>query len=203
MVRAIVLLGVLATGMAAGMASAADLQVLHGFSVEYGEVGQNALKSMQPSLERQMEIVERSGVPPATLDFFRSIPVVMVKKLNTGFGRAGMKDGRQIVELVAARLPDDRPILLHELLHAYHGLKLGPTPMIRDSYQQAVQKGFYRQYAKAHFLENPREYFAVIGSIYLYGSKIDQPPFDCRLPAQYQPEFIAFLSEQFGPHPCQ
>jgi len=193
-------------GMFSGWVVAADqpdtLQI-RGFSIEYGQVGMEKLQRMQSTLERQIEIVEQSGVPGATLNFFRSIPVVMVKKLDTGFGHAGMKDGRQIVELMAEKLPQDRPILLHELLHAYHGLKLGPTPMIRDSYREAVQKGFYKQYAKAHFLENPREFFAVIGSIFLYGKTIDQPPFDCKLPARYQPQFIAFLAEQFGPHPCK
>jgi hypothetical protein len=203
--RSIAVLSVIA-GMWAGSALAAEqteAMPLRGFSVEYGQVGAAKLQRMQSTLERQIEIVEQSGVPAGTLEFFRSIPVVMVKHLDTGFGHAGMKDGRQIVELEAEKLPEDRPILLHELLHAYHGVKLGPTPMIRDSYQQAVQKGLYKQYAKAHFLENPREFFAVIGSIFLYGRKIDQPPFDCELPARYQPQFIAFLTEQFGPHPCK
>jgi hypothetical protein len=103
----------------------------------------------------------------------------------------------------AEKLPADRPILLHELLHAYHGVKLGPTPMIRDSYRQALQSGIYNRYRKAHFLEAPNEYFAVIGSIFLYGKRIDQPPFDCALTAKYQPQFIQFLTEQFGPHPCK
>jgi len=65
-----------------------------------------------------------------------------------------------------------------------------------------VHPGYYKQYSRAQFLEAPNEYFAVIGSIFLYGKRIDQPPFDCSLPAKYQPQFIAFLTEQFGPHPC-
>jgi hypothetical protein len=188
---------------AAVPAAAADSIQIRGFTIEYAQVGAGRLRQMQPSLERQIEIVEQSGVPAATLDFFRSVPVIVVPNLDSGFGHAGVVDGRQIVELKAARLPQDRPILLHELLHAYHGLKLGPTPMIRDSYQQALRNGFYQQYAKAHFLENPREYFAVIGSIFLYGKRIDQPPFDCSLPVKFQPEFIAFLTGQFGPHSCR
>jgi hypothetical protein len=176
---------------------------IHGFTVEYAKVGPDKLQRMRPSLERQMQIVEEAGVPPAILDFFRSVPVVMVPELDTGFGHARVEPGgRQIVELKAARLPTDRPILLHELLHAYHGQKLGPTPMIRDSYRQALQSGIYKQYAKAHFLEAPNEFFAVIGSIFLYGKKIDQPPFDCKLTAKYQPRFIEFLTAQFGPHAC-
>jgi hypothetical protein len=197
--------GLMAESVAAAAdSSAADASQIHGFTVEYGEVGLDKLQKMQSSLEQQMQIVEQSGVPPATLQFFQSVPVVIVKELDTGFGHARVDEsGRQIVELKAAKLPADRPILLHELLHAYHGQKLGPTPMIRDSYRQAVQSGVYRRYAKAHFLEAPNEYFAVIGSIFLYGKRIDQPPFDCSLTAKYQPQFIAFLTEQFGPHPCK
>jgi len=177
---------------------------IRGFTVEYGQVGLDKLQKMQASLEHQMGIVEQSGVPPATLDFFKGVPIVMVQDLSTGFGHANKDErGRQVVEIKAAKLPEDRPILLHELLHAYHGVKLGPTPMIRDSYRQAVQSGVYKAYAKAHFLEAPNEYFAVIGSIFLYGKRIDQPPFDCSLTAKYQPQFIAFLTEQFGPHACK
>jgi len=76
--------------------------------------------------------------------------------------------------------------------------------MILNSYRQALQPNFYpKRYAKAHFLENPREYFAVIGSIFLYGKKIDQPLYDCEIPAKYQTQFIAFLTEQFGAHRCK
>ena len=194
----------LMTSVAPADTAPPDTIQIHGFTVEYAEIGLAKLQRMQPSLEHQMEIVERSGVPVATLEFFKSVPVVLVTRLETGFGHARRDAaGRQIVELLAAKLRSDRPIFLHELLHAYHGVKLGPTPMIRDSYRQAVQSGFYRQYAKAHFLEAPNEYFAVIGSIFLYGKRIDQPPFDCKLPAKHQPQFIQFLTEQFGPHPCK
>lgn len=54
----------------------------------------------------------------------------------------------------------------------------------------------------AHFLANPREYFAVIGTIYLFG-RIQQPPFDCAIPAARQPQFLAFLASQFGPYDCR
>jgi hypothetical protein len=189
---------------AVAAAEEGDTIQIRGFNVEYGQVGLASLQRMQATLEHQMEIVEQAGVPTATLEFFKSVPIVMVKNLSTGLGHANKDErGRQVVEIKAEKLPGDRPILLHELLHAYHGVRLGPTPMIRDSYRQAVESGIYKNYAKAHFLEAPNEYFAVIGSIFLYGKRIDQPPFDCSLTAKYQPQFIAFLTEQFGPHPCK
>jgi hypothetical protein len=181
-----------------------DVSVMHGFHVNYAQVGSRAFRRMESSLERQFGIVEEANLPAAVLEYFKTVPVLIVPKLTTGFGRARVDMGRQIVELKAADLPRDRPILLHELLHAYHGQKLGPTPIIRDSYQHAKQSSIYpKRYTDAHFLSNPREYFAVIGSIYLYGKKIDQPPYDCELTAKHQPKFITFLAEQFGPRECK
>src|SRR5262245_36342272 len=72
----------------ADSAAAPDSMQLHGFTVEYGKVGLDKVKRMQATLEHQMEIVEQSGVPPATLEFFKSVPVIMVPELDTGFGHA-------------------------------------------------------------------------------------------------------------------
>jgi hypothetical protein len=194
----------LLTSGALGDITPSDTVPIRGFTVEYAKVGLKGLQHMQPSLEHQMDIVEQAGVPAATLEFFKSVPIVIVTHLDKGFGRARRDElGRQIVELKAAKLPAERPILLHELLHAYHGVKLGRTPMILASYRQAVRSGLYQQYGQAHFLDAPNEYFAVIGSIFLYGKPIDQPPFDCKIAAKHQPQFIEFLTEEFGPHRCK
>jgi hypothetical protein len=208
MIRSSPLIAVMSVFLAiSGIAESADqkdISVMNGFQVNYSQVGSRALRRMESSLERQFQIVEEAQLPVAVLEFFRTVPVFIVSELPAGFGRARVDAGQQIVELKAADLPRDRPILLHELLHAYHGQKLGPTPIIRDSYQHAKQSNIYpKRYADAHFLSNPREYFAVIGSIYLYGKKIDQPPYDCEVPAKHQPEFIAFLAQQFGQRECK
>jgi len=124
--------------------------------------------------------------------------------LTKMYGEYLTLDGRKVVRVRPAELPSDRPIVLHELLHAYHFQKLGPTPQIRDAYQDALRLHIYpEKYLHAHFMENPKEYFAVIGSIYLFGKRIDQPPFDCSITKKAQPEFIAFLESQFGPHECR
>jgi hypothetical protein len=199
-----------ATALAASLllpVHAGDAQTvqMHGFQVEFAQVGRSSFERMHSSLERQFKIVEEVGVPPAVLEYFRTVPVVIVPELKTGPGHAGLDaTGRQIVELRAIVLPRDRPILLHELLHAYLGQKVGRSQIILNSFQHAKQSGIYpKRYDDAHFLENPREYFAVIASIFLYGERIEQPPYDCRIPAKEQPEFIAFLAQQFGPHPCK
>ena len=73
-------------------ASPADSLQLHGFTVEYGRVGLDKVKKMQPSLEHQMDIVEQSNVPAPVLEFFKSVPVIMVADLDTGFGHANMDE---------------------------------------------------------------------------------------------------------------
>ena len=194
-------LGILARAIA--HANDAQVMEMHGFKFECEKVGLRQVERMRSSLERQIAIVEEANVPAAVLEYFKSVPIVIVPSLKTKeFGHARVDAGRQIVELRVADIPRDRPILLHELLHAFHGQKLGPTPIIRDSYRQALSI-YPKRFAHAHFLENPHEYFAVIGSIFLYGKPIDQPPFDCEIAAKQQPQFIAFLTEQFGPHRCK
>jgi hypothetical protein len=181
-----------------------QVQQMHGFQVEYAKVGISVLNHMQSTLERQFKIVEEANVPPAVLEYFKTVPIVIVPELQTGFGHARVEAGRQIVEIKVAKLPSDRPILLHELLHAYYGQKIGRSEMLRSAYQEAVQSNIYpKSYRSAHFFENPGEYFAVIGSIFLYGKRIDQPPYDCKITAKSQPQFIAFLTEHFGPHACK
>jgi hypothetical protein len=200
----VIVLGVVALN--GTTANAADQYVteMHGFRVEYPKVKERDWQRMQPSLQRQFEIVEAVALPPAVLDYFKTVPVVIVPTLKTGYGHAGVEAGRQIVELKATKLPSDRPILLHELLHAYHGQKIGRSPVIIRAHEEGVKSGMYpAKFAKAHFLENPREYFAVIGTIFLYQRSLEQPPYDCRITARRQPEFIAFLGKHFGPRTCK
>ena len=179
--------------------------LMRGFSVDHHLIDERDWKKMAPSLDNQLQIVEAVGVPENVMDYFRTVPLVVDPGLTKMYGEYLQRRGTWFVRIKPAKLPTDRPIVLHELLHAYHReiLKL-PTPQVGRAYAQAKQANLYpAKYAKAHFLENGREYFAVIGSIFLFGKKIDQPPFTCKIPARAQPEFIAFLAEQFGPHACK
>jgi hypothetical protein len=200
--RAVLLVALSACGLAPLHAKDPEATKLRGFDVYFHLIDQERKQRMLPSLLQQFDIVEQVGVPEEVLGFFRSVPILIDPSVTSGKGHAQMVNGRPVVRLLPTELPRDRPILLHELLHAYHFEKLGRTPAIRAAYQQARNGIYPKKYANAHFLENPKEYFAVIASIFLYGKKIDQPPYNCGISAKQQPEFIAFLAEQFGPHPC-
>jgi hypothetical protein len=75
-------------------------------------------------------------------------------------------------------------------------------PEIQQAYQHARQDGvFPARFQSTHFLENGKEFFAVTGTLYLFGD-IQQPPFSCAALARLDAAYLAFLSEQFGPHAC-
>lgn len=154
-----------------------------------------------PSLTRQLAIVESVGLPPTMLEFFKQTKVVIDPAFRGQAGKFSVQNGEGVVTLPLTALAPNRPVLLHEFLHAYH-FKLGPTPAIRDAFEAASRSGVYPpQFQRAHFLENAREYFAVTGTIYLFG-QIQQPPFDCKILAKNDPGYLAFLENTFGRHEC-
>jgi hypothetical protein len=119
-------------------------------------------------------------------------------------GEYMQQDGRWVVRVKPTSLPDDRAIVLHELLHAYqHQVLKPPVPPIGRAYQQALRPDTYpSNYRKAYFLTNAREYFAVVGEVYLFGTT-ERPPFVCSNVKRAQPEFIAYLAQLFGERECR
>jgi hypothetical protein len=54
---------------------------------------------------------------------------------------------------------------------------------------------------RPNFLSNEKEFFAVTGTIYLFG-KIQQVPFTCETMSKSDPAYMAFLESTFGHHEC-
>lgn len=101
--------------------------------------------------------------------------------------------------VVAARplkMAPNSPVLLHEMLHAYHS-KVLP----HGASNQAIK--FYYDKAKtvfpadAYLMTNEREYFAVTASVFLYGND-HQEPFTRSKLKEKQPEYFKFLVWLFG-----
>jgi hypothetical protein len=113
-------------------------------------------------------------------------------------------DGRWVVHVKLTDIPADRGVMLHELLHAYQHQVLGePTPPIGRAYRQALQPGTYpASFRGAYFLKNGKEYFAVVGEVFLFGD-IFRPPFNCHTVLKAQPQFVAYMTGLFGPHECK
>ena len=191
-------LAILFAVLMSGIVHASDFVEIDAFRFDRRAVGDAEWPAAERSLRRQVAIVTSSGVPAGVLAFFRTVPIVLEPGQNV---RGGWYSNGRVL-LPSAPIPEDRPVLLHELLHAYHYMVLGDeSAQIRNAHAAALKSPLAQMYPGAHFLENPGEYFAVIGSIYLFG-QIRQPPFTCTAIAGQQPEFLALLAQRFGPHKC-
>ena len=175
---------------------------LHGFRIDATYATNQQLETILPALEKQLEIVDSVVLPEGVSKFFRTVPIVLNPASNAEYTEV---NGKWVVSIrTDSPLPENKPMVLHELLHAFHHQVLKqPTPEIARAYAEALQKKLYPpEYAQAHFLDNGKEYFAVIGSLFLFGP-IQQPPFNCTITMRDQPEFIAYLNRVLGPHECR
>lgn len=68
-------------------------------------------------MKHQLDIVADCGAEQEIIDFFRGRRIALVHGLGGTPGRFIPNHG---VDIEAVVLPQQRPIILHELLHAYH-----------------------------------------------------------------------------------
>ena len=155
------------------------------------------------SVQRQVDIVEAVGLPPELLDVLKKVKIIVDPQLKNNPGVFSARAGQGIVSIQPIIFEEDKPILLHELLHAYHYYVLSlKNPAILKAYDAAKHNESYpAAYQRAHFLSNEKEFFAVTGTIYLFGN-IHQPPFDCKVLSTSDPAYLDFLEKTFGRHDC-
>jgi hypothetical protein len=168
-----------------------------GFTVDLS-ASQSApnLQAIEASLEHQIDIAADCGAKPAVLAFFRSQEIVL--KPGQGDGGGHFAAGSRGIVVDAAVDPPEKPIILHELMHAYHWRVLPgrfKNPDVLLYYSRAKDNGLYPP--GSYVLKNPEEFFAVTASLYLWGY-VARPPFNrVNLKAQ-QPYYYAWLGRQFG-----
>jgi len=90
----------------------------------------------------------------------------------------------------------ERPVLLHEFLHAYHAKMLpeGFSNAVIVS-QYKVGKGIYP--SEAYLAANEKEFFAVTASVFLYGKETIEPFTRAKI-REKQPEYYNYLVWMFG-----
>lgn len=169
----------------------------HGFKADLSQIKDSPqIEAVIKAVKRQIEIVEQVKLSRENLDFFKSVPIVMIPEASGTPGSYNF--AKNIVFLKARDLAANKPILLHEFLHAYHNLKI-PNGIekgrIRTFYQEAGAA--YPNFKNDYFLSNPREFFAVTASIYLFGD-IPRPPFNQSAIRQAQGEYYKYLETLFG-----
>lgn len=90
-------------------------------------------------------------------------------------------------------LDEERPTLLHEFLHAYHRQVMPggfQNSGIFYHYSAAKAKGLFS--ANAYLMSNAQEFFAVTGSIFLYGKDNQEPFTRANLKEKY-PDYYKYL----------
>jgi hypothetical protein len=166
-----------------------------GFTVDYTSLQHRELTDeFEAAMRSQFDMVRSVGVPPATLDFFRQIPIKFVEHFN---GTPASYDDGKVEVSIAIIACSERPVLLHEYLHAFHHQRMKggfQNQDVRMYYEQAKQKNLFRP--DSHMMDNPTEYWACSATVYLNGS--GQEPSN-RKRLERQPDFVEFIRAQFGP----
>jgi hypothetical protein len=195
-VAAMAVTALLAVSASAKIVTIGDQLVYRGFTVDVSAIQQAPNRAaIESSIKHQIDIVADCGAKPAILDFFRSEEIFIKPGAVDGGGYfqsnvSGVMDD-------AAVQPPEQPIILHELLHAYHFRVLAgrfQNPDILRFYDNAKRVGYP---ATAYMLKNPQEFFAVTGSLYLWGN-VDRPPETRQNLKARQPYYYAWLGQLFG-----
>jgi hypothetical protein len=171
---------------------------LRGMTVDIGAMQTASnLQQMLDSLSRQIEIAEIAVQDPEQLAFLKSIPLVWRASAAPQSENAAY--GRGTILLASQIYSPEKPVLLHELMHAYHDLRLPDgfaNSDIQALYEQALASGQFP--AGSYMLQARGEYFAMMASVYLHGSAA-RDPFTREAVREKQPDFYAWMESEFGP----
>ncbi len=194
----------LAASMAVALPAVADVHHL-GFTINDQLLSAADKARLEPgmstSLREQIAIIDAAKLPADVLAGLKAITVVLDPALTTQPGVFTGRNGGE-VRLQPAVFTRKRPVLLHELLHAYHFFTLGlQNTEVNAAFELAKSDPDFARFSRAHFLQNPKEFFAVTASIYLSGD-VQQPPFTCGAFAAKYPAYMQFLESKFGKRPC-
>ena len=154
------------------------------------------LKAVQDSLKHQIDIALDCGAAPKIIAFFKNQEIFVKPGQGDGGGRFSSKVKGVSVD-IAVDAPE-KPVVLHEMLHAYHWWVLPGgfgNADVEQFYERARDGAFYPP--DAYVLKNVQEFFAVTASLYLWGN-VDRPPHDRKTLHDKQPVYYKWLGDQFG-----
>lgn len=195
-------LALLAAGFACPALRAGEAKAYRGFAIDDSRIRSFPNRdAIVTAIQEQIDIVCAVGLSEAFLRFARSVPFEVVPPGVIAPGNPGLYSGRtksvQVTAIVVTA--GAKPILLHELLHAYHDQQLPRgfgNQTVARLYDQA--KAIPAFAARSHMMQNDREFFACSGTSYLYGVTA-QEPFSREKVKASQPALFAYLQQLFGP----
>ena len=159
------------------------------------------LAALITATQEQIDMVHAVGLPADVLQFFQGVKLRLVPAGTFKSPTPGRYTGRgdRSVEVSGGLVRiGHKPVLLHELLHAYHDQRIAGgfrNAAILRLFEAAKSiPGFA---AKSHMMANDKEYFACTATTYLFGVTA-QEPFRREKLTQLQPASIDYLKTLFG-----
>ena len=185
-----------AAALPALRAQAAEPVVYNGWRFDASALPAAPSEAVVRSLHSQCDIVDGLRIKPEAAAFFRAQPLILVEASRGGSG--DYQFGERSLHMVAKVDPPENPVLLHELLHAYHDQVLGRrNPRLVELYAKTGASGGFP--AEAYMLKNPAEFFAMCASVSLWGRAARPPLTRDNLRAK-APEVYAWVAELFDFH---
>ena len=177
--------------------AATGKSVYRGFTVDSSAVQDVPnFKAIEASLKHQIDIVADCGASAPILAFFESQQIVV--KQGQGDGGGHFSSNSEGVTVDAAVQAPEKPVILHELLHAYHFRVLPgalQNPDVLRFFENAKRGELYPP--DSYVLKNVQEFFAVTASLYLWGN-VDRPPHNRENLREKQPFYYKWLGQLFG-----
>lgn len=191
--RSVLAAGLAVFGVGAQAQTETETVVVDGFTV----LGASDLSpEILQSVRAQIAMVNALDISTCAKSFFQGVPIRIDASIPV-LGKAGPRG----VSLKNVAIPPDRPVLLHELLHVYHGRQLPDrfeNKVVKDAYAAALVSGDWP--ADSYMLSNVREFFAMTAGTVLSGSAA-RPPRTRAEVAQRMPAYFAWINETFAA-PC-
>ncbi|HWA29332.1 MAG TPA: hypothetical protein VG734_27020 [Lacunisphaera sp.] len=183
------------------VAAATASQTYRGFTIDTSAVAdQPDLAAIVAATHEQIDMVQAVGFPGNILAFLQSVEfkVVPSGKFKTQSPGRYTGRGRRVEVSAGIVRVGHKPVLLHELMHAYHDQQLEQglkNPAVLALYEKARSIPAFA--AKSHMMANPSEYFACSATAYLFGVTA-QEPFTREKLRGKQPACLDFLHSLFG-----
>jgi hypothetical protein len=181
----------------------AEITKYQGFTIDDSRMPQDTNREdVRAAIREQIDIVTAVGLPPDILKFFQTVPFRFVPAESIRSATPGLYSAQDRAVKVTSRVLSigRRPVLLHELLHAYHHQRVPNgvknAALIR-LFEQAKSAGSYAP--KSHMMQNPGEFFACAATTFLFGVTA-QEPFKREAIKDRQPELFAYLAGMFAPN---
>jgi hypothetical protein len=165
----------------------------HGWHIDASKVSDQPRDAVTSAVQKQIDGIETLGIAQDIVSFMRTVP------LHANASRDGAPahyDRAKGVDFRVDALQPKKPVLLPELLRAFHEqkLKANDNTIIENAYQASRKSGVWP--ADAPMLRSAPDFFAATATVYLFGT-VDTAPFSQARLHELQPEYWKWLGEVF------